>query len=332
MSYGLSTKLLNDFLPVDVKTSSIYDNAIRVSSKIESEIKREKHVYIDGCQAEWERLPRPDLPITVGIDGGYIHARKDKNRKAGWFEAIVGKSFQDDKPCKRFGFVTQYDDKPKRRLNDMLEKQGLQLNQSVTFLSDGGDNVRDLQTMLNPQAEYLLDWFHITMRITVLKNMAVNLFKYQPLDVHKCMESIKHYLWHGNVYKGLQRIEHLIDGVYLYQDKHPEKYASFAKTLDEFHTYINLNQGYITNYDERYRYGERISTGFVESTVNELISRRMVKKQQMRWTQQGAHLLLQLRVKTLNDELKEVFESWHPDMKESKNDSIQGPVQCQQAA
>ncbi len=44
----------------------------------------------------------------------------------------------------------------------------MQVNQQVTFLSDGGDTVRDLQLYLNPQGEYLLDWFHIAMRFTVL--------------------------------------------------------------------------------------------------------------------------------------------------------------------
>ena len=41
--------------------------------------------------------------------------------------------------------------------------------QAITFLSDGGDTVRDLQLYLSPLAEHLLDWFHITMRITVLR-------------------------------------------------------------------------------------------------------------------------------------------------------------------
>ena len=49
----------------------------------------------------------------------------------------------------------------------MLQSQGHQLNQQITFLSDGGDTVRDLQLYLNPQAEHLLDWFHVTMRLTV---------------------------------------------------------------------------------------------------------------------------------------------------------------------
>jgi len=40
----------------------------------------------------------------------------------------------------------------------------------------------------------------------------------------------------------------------------------------------------------------------------------MKKKQQMRWTKQGAHLLLQVRIKTLNGELKEIFKRWYPKM------------------
>jgi hypothetical protein len=51
---------------------------------------------------------------------------------------------------------------------------------------------------------------------------------------------------------------------------------------------------------ERYRNGERISTGFVESTVNQVISKRFCKKQQMAWTPRGAHLLLQSRTRVLN--------------------------------
>jgi hypothetical protein len=86
------------------------------------------------------------------------------------------------------------------------------------------------------------------------------------------------------------------------------------KAVEEFHTYIANNQGFIPNYGERYRSGERISTGFVESTVNQVISKRFCKRQQMQWTKQGAHLLLQTRVKTLNGELRAVFKRWYPDM------------------
>jgi hypothetical protein len=51
----------------------------------------------------------------------------------------------------------------------------------------------------------------------------------------------------------------------------------------------------------------------VESAVNQVISKRMVKKQQMRWSPQGAHLLLQIRTRVLNDTLAYDYRRWYPD-------------------
>ena len=85
--------------------------------------------------------------------------------------------------------------------------------------------------------------------------------------------------------------------------------------LEEFYGYIHANRDTVPNYGDRYRHGERIASGFVESTINQVVSKRFVKKQQMRWTDRGAHLLLQVRTKTLNDELRPTFEAWYPDMR-----------------
>jgi hypothetical protein len=85
-----------------------------------------------------------------------------------------------------------------------------------------------------------------------------------------------------------------------------------AAGVAEFETYIGNNRESIPNFGERYRQGETISTAFVESTINQVVSRRFVKKQQMQWTLRGAHLLLQTRTKVLNDELDNVFRRWYP--------------------
>jgi hypothetical protein len=71
--------------------------------------------------------------------------------------------------------IQTYDEKPKRRLFELLKSQGMQPNQQVDFLSDGGEDVRNVQLYLNPQAEHLLDWFHLTMRLTVLNQTAKGL-------------------------------------------------------------------------------------------------------------------------------------------------------------
>jgi hypothetical protein len=67
----------------------------------------------------------------------------------------------------------------------------------------------------------------------------------------------------------------------------------------------------IPNYGERFRAGGAISSAFVESAVNQVISQRMVKKQQMRWTLLGAHLLVKIRTRVLNDELVADFQRWY---------------------
>ena len=85
-----------------------------------------------------------------------------------------------------------------------------------------------------------------------------------------------------------------------------------AAGLAEFEVYIRNNREFIPNFGERYRQGDRISTAFVESTINQVVSRRFVKKQQMQWTLRGAHLLLQTRTKVLNNELDDVFRRWYP--------------------
>jgi hypothetical protein len=44
------------------------------------------------------------------------------------------------------------------------------------------------------------------------------------------------------------------------------------------------------------------------------VSKRFCKKQQMQWSKEGAHLLLQTRVRTLNGELVDIFKRWYPDL------------------
>src|SRR5260221_715998 len=133
-------------------------------------------------EQEWERQPLPDGPITVGTDGGYVRA----SHKQGWFEVIAGKSVVafrredgDEVPsAKCFGFVQTYDEKARRRLWERMKSQGMQENQQVVFMSDGGENVRRVQEYLHPFSEHLIDWFHITMRLTVLQQQTKALQEY----------------------------------------------------------------------------------------------------------------------------------------------------------
>ena len=195
------------------------------------------------------------------------------------------------------------------------------MNQQIEFLSDGGDTVRDVQLYLSPEAEHLLDWFHLAMRFTTMtqsaKGLPETMGDEQPLplrdEVIRQRERTKWFLWHGNVFRALHVLTTILFDLEMAAGEHEEgKSGKLWQVVQEFYTFIDRNRAFIPNYGERYRNGERISTGFVESTVNYVVSKRMVKKQQMRWSQRGAHLLLQIRTRVLNGDWEDVFRRWYP--------------------
>lgn len=314
ISYEMTTRLLKDVLPVghSLNASTVRNHLCQVAQRLDAEA--ESHSgFLSGCPRDWGNLPKPEKPLVVGIDGGYVRDRDDKKRN---FEIIAGKSFSVGTPAdtRRFGFVQKDNCHPERRLMAHLSAQGMQANQQIFFLSDGADNLRELQFGMYPESIHVLDWFHITMRLTVLMQYAKGL---QASDleagskVSALLESSKRYLWHGNVVAALEHIDDCV----MYCDDPELNYAnlkSLQKQLDEMYTYIRNNQMMIPNYGEMRRYGEPVSTAFVESTINEVIARRMAKKQQMQWSRKGAHYLLQTRTAVLNNELQDKFASWYP--------------------
>ena len=181
ISYGLTAKLLAEVLPTggNINVAGVYRNLQRVAERMEAELGEEKWQFIDGCQRDWDALPPPGPPLTVGLDGGFIHAKDQKSRGEGWFEVIAGKSMPEEGAAKCFAYVQTYDTKPKRRLFELMKSQGLQANQQVTFLSDGADDVRELPLYLSPESEHWLDWFHVAMRLRVMGQMAKGLVNEQ---------------------------------------------------------------------------------------------------------------------------------------------------------
>jgi hypothetical protein len=318
--YAKVVELLKDVLPVadTLNQETVRNHLHATADRIEQGLGQEPVSLFDGSDQDWEEQPLPDGPITVGIDGGFVRAA----HKEGWFEVIAGKSVvafrredNDETPsAKCFGFVQTYDEKPRRRLWELLKSQGMQENQQVVFLSDGGETVRRLQEYLHPSSEHLIDWFHITMQLTVLQQQRKALQAEQPQigeAIAKQLESVKHLLWHGNAEEALERLGGLIIELDLLR-AFSHAADKLGQGIGEFETYIRNNIEFIPNFGVRYRQGETISTAFVESTINQVVSKRFVKKQQMQWTLRGAHLLLQTRTKVLNNDLEDVFRSWYP--------------------
>jgi hypothetical protein len=152
VSYGLSATILGEILPLGraLHASTVRRQVQATAQRLEDELGEERFSFIDTCQRDREELPRPDLPLVVGLDGGYVHSSAQTSRRDGWFEVIAGKVMPHDGPATCFGYVQTYDTKPKRRLFEVLTFRGMQANQQITFFTDGGEDIRDLPLYLYP--------------------------------------------------------------------------------------------------------------------------------------------------------------------------------------
>ena len=214
------------------------------------------------------------------------------------------------------------------------------MNCEITFMSDGGKNVRDLPWDMRPNAKHVLDYFHIAMRVTVMQQITRGLpppHEASATAIIARLERVRRFLWHGNGRRALEVVsdveEDVLDIAALEEPPEPDEAPpavppqarKLLRHLREFGGYIVDNARMIPNYAERRRYGEVVSTAFVESTVNQVVAKRCAKKQQMQWTPRGVHLLLQLRTRTLDGTLGDVFAQW-------RQEHDRGPTDHAQAA
>ena len=349
VSYGLAARMLGDVLAMARPVSpERVRRHLHVAAAGEEATMGEEPDGSDwawsGCQRDRDEMPPPDGPAYVGVDGGFV-----RDRAGSWFEVIAGKSvpgfrrdaLEDDppRPAKCFAFVQAHDDRPRRRLLDALAAQGYAPNQKFVLMSDGGESVRRLVARIGPEAEHVLDWFHVTMRLTVLRQMIKDACPADPGWTEqrlRDLEQLNWLLWHGHARQAVDAAQELADDAWGRGEDAKEDGAETAEArgklgrlytaAEELTTYLRRNAGQIVNYGERHRAGERISTGFVESAVNQVVSKRFSKKQSMRWTQAGAHLALQARTRVLENVFRRRWPGFQPMPKaepgEAKNGSF----------
>ena len=112
-------------------------------------------------------------------------------------------------------------------------------------------------------------------------------------------------MWHGNHHRAEQLLCRLSFAIGSCASNDARGKAD--RFLDELRVYLRRNRHLIPSYNERRLAGEPISSTTAEATVNQVIAKRMVKKQQMCWTPTGAHRLIQVRTRTLDGTLEQAL-------------------------
>jgi hypothetical protein len=312
--YARTADLLELLLPVDAGNtpSTVRRRTLGVGQRLDAEL------HEAGDPALLVSLKSDPDPVTVvGLDSGYVKDCRPQSERS--FEVVVGRILSENKGSRSLGFVRTMESNSAagHRLKQRLSEQG-PITDSVTVFSDGAPGLRCLLMSALPKATHILDWYHLTRRLTVLKRVllgkeAIKQFQTGYHDrLCKHLESLKWRLWHGYIGGAINRIKAILCTLRLHTIAGKQVAVRMRRLIKELLRYLNNNEGSLANYGRRYRSGRRISTAFVESAVNQLIDKRMSKSQQMRWSPLGAHALLQVRAELVDGRLGAAFSRWYP--------------------
>jgi hypothetical protein len=263
----------------------------------------------------------PVEPIVVGLDGGYVRSRHRQDERH--FEVIAGKIIDAEGNQSRFAFARNSPAIASDAFRQALATAGVTADTPATVLCDGDAGLWRLQCEALPNATVVLDWWHAAVRFEHALQAARGL---GAADTHLADEAVrgleraKWRLWHGR-WPGCRR---KLAALCRWARRTPIRGMAGIGRLEhhvgELLGYLERNQGALVHYAARRRNGEPISTAFVESSVNEIIAKRMNKKQQMRWNRATVQPFLDVRTAVLNDTLEDAFRHRHPGFRPANDD------------
>lgn len=185
-----------------------------------------------------------------------------------------------------------------------MSASGVRQDERVTIVTDGAGEFEKVVNGASQPLCRIMDWFHIAMKFRAIDQSALkhpDLLAPNGRTLRQEVSSCKWLVWHGKARKAVARLIRIHDAFGLVPE---ERFWNLVWNLQRAFWYLRSNERYLVNYARRHHKGLPISSAIAESAVNEVISLRMAKKRQIRWTDEGAHLLAQVRVHELNGELR----------------------------
>jgi hypothetical protein len=288
--FGKVASLLSELLPVSgaQNAGTIRNRTRRVGEKI-----MHQHAVEMAEQAK----TRVVGPVVIGLDGGQH----------------------------RFAFVRNGQAASTDAFTQVLTAAGVHADTPATVLCDGDAGLWRLQRETLPDATLVLDWWHVAVRFEHALQAARGLgagVADRPLadEAVGAIDRAKWRLWHGR-WTGSRR---KLAGLYRWtRCQHMREVAGIDRLqrhVSELLGYLERNEDTLVHYAARRRCDEPFSTAFVESAVNEIVAKRMNKKQQMRGNRATVQPFLDERCAVLNGALENAFRHRYPGFRSANDD------------
>ena len=291
--------LLKEILPLEeaISVSGLKNRVRAVGQGLDDRIEQTIKDQVGAARC-------PSRVTALAVDSAWLKHCEPPRYQDRHVNIVAGRATHEDGGSRVYAYVTKEVSAPAARLDHFLCENGVGLNEPVTVISDGGAEFEKAVNGSKRPLNRILDWFHIAMKFRAIEQSAL---KHRDLSapsgrpIERDIAGAKWLLWHGRASKAIARLKQLHDMFGLVPEP---PYQTLWWNLRGTCFYLEANKRYLVNYGARYRSGLPISSGIAESAVNQVVSARFAKKRQMRWSDEGAHLLAQIRVQLLNGELR----------------------------
>jgi hypothetical protein len=301
--FGKVAALLSELLPVGraANAGTVRNRTRRVGEAV---------VQPHAAEAAERPAARATGPVVIGLDGGHVRSRHGQEGRR--FEVIAGKVIDARGVQRRFAFARNGQPASAEALRQALAAAGVDAATPATVLADGEAGLWRLQREVLPGATPVLDWWHAAVRFEHALQTARGLEAQIARRAERDLERAKWRLWHGRRAGCRDRLAALLR----WAGRRPVREAAGIDRLRRHVAglvgHLERNAGALVPYAARRRRGQPISTAFVESAVNEIVAKRMTKRQQMRWDRATVQPFLDVRTAVLNGTLEDAFRRRYP--------------------
>jgi hypothetical protein len=302
LPYRQATGMLKEMLPLDkgISSSGIRNRILDIGKQLDADIERDI-AKLPQAVADVQ-VHESSHVAAVSVDSAWLR-NCDSGRGPGRHMNIVaGRATFTDGPPKLYAYVHREVTSAAARLDQFLSRNGVASDERVTVISDdAGEFAKTVEGSQLARGR-ILDWFHIAMKFQAARRSVFGSKMIDSMDQESVETEITHakwLVWHGKGSKAVERIQAL-DSRLLAREGY--EFKTLWWNLNTVSSYLRNNANTLVNYGARHRKGLPISSSIAESAVNQVVSHRMAKKRQMRWTDEGAHCTAQVRVSVLNGE------------------------------
>ena len=275
LSYAAAASMLAEVLPIAdaISVSSVKRRVRAVGSALDASANT-------GHASDREPGVEPGALSALAVDSAWLRHCEPPRHQGRHVNPVAGRAGFEDRHTRVYAYVHNQVSSAAGRLDEFLAASGVSPDARVTILTDGAGE------------------FDKAAERAVFGSKFIDSLERERIEQQ--IQRAKWLVWHGKAGKAVARLMELDQSLLV---RPAYEFGTLWWNLHGVAGYVRDNPG-LVNYARRHHKGLPVSSSIAESAVNQVVSLRMARKRQMRWSDEGAHLLAQVRVHAINGELK----------------------------